>query len=59
MWMLLYKVALIIVLLIVFATMRRLAKMLDKVDATEQGTLSIAWLQELIFFFIVIYLLVK
>ena len=58
-WTLLYKIGLIVVLLIVFTSMLRLGKLLERVDTDDQGTVGIAWIQELIFFLIVIYLLVK
>ncbi len=58
-WTLIYKIVLIALLLVVFTTMLRLVKLLDRVDTDDQGTLGIAWLQELIFFLIVVYLLIK
>lgn len=58
-WTLLYKTGLIVVLLIVFTSMLRLGKLLERVDTDDQGTVGIAWIQELLFFLIVVYLLVK
>ena len=58
-WTLIYKIVLIALLLVVFTTMLRLVKLLERVDTDDQGTVGIAWIQELLFFLIVVYLLVK